>query len=163
MQRILTVVATKADGVWYRTWQAHVEQLDEKLLVTVSAPSGQVVDRERGDWTMKHGIRGYYWFDRPLNLLEVFDTNGALLEIYVNVGSLPMLDGDRLTFADYELDVSLEGDGPPRILDEDEFAEAIERYGYSAEFQAQQWAAAQDALTLAAGWTPGRVPVVPPA
>lgn len=160
MQRTLTVVATKADGAWYRTWQASIERLEENLLVTVGLPGSHVVDRERGDWTLENYIRGYYWFDRPLNLLEIFAADGALLEIYVNVGSLPVLDGDRLTFADYELDVSLEGDGPPRILDEDEFAEAIIRYGYSAEFQAHCRAAARTALELAATWTPGRVPVV---
>src|SRR5690606_20757865 len=108
-------------------------------------------------------IRGHYWFDRPFNLLEVFAVDGTLVEIYVNVASQPVLDGDRLTFADYELDVSIEGDGPPRILDEDEFVEAIKRYGYSAEFQASCRAAAQDGLALAASWTPGCVPVAPAA
>lgn len=161
MQRMLTVVATKADGAWYRTWQAYIERLDENLLVTVGVPGSRVIDRERGGWVMKHYIRGYYWFDRPLNLLEVFSEDGALLEIYVNVGSPPVFDGDRLTFADYELDVSLEGDGPPRIVDEDEFAEAIDRYGYSTEFQAHCRAAAQAGVDLALTWIPGTAPVVP--
>lgn len=158
MQRLLTVVATKADGAWYRSWQANVERLEGDLLVTIGVPGSRVIDRERGDWTMKNYIRGYYWFDRPLNLLEVFTPDGTLVEIYVNVGSPPVLTGDRLTFADYELDVSLEGAGPPRIIDEDEFAEAIERYGYSAEFQAHCRSAAQNALALAAGWIPGTAP-----
>ena len=162
MPRTLTVVATKADGAWYRTWQAYVERHDANLLVTVGVPGSHTLDRERGDWTMKNYIRAHYWFDRPLNLLEVFAPDGTLVQIYVNVGSLPVLDGDRLTFADYELDVSLEGDGPPRLLDEDEFAAAIERYGYSTEFQAYCRAAAQEALALAASWTPGTAPVVPP-
>ncbi len=162
MQRMLTVVATKADGVWYRTWQAYVERLEENLLVTVGVPGSHVRDRERGSWVMKHYIRGHYWFDQPFNLLEVFTVDGALVEIYVNVASQPVLDGDRLTFADYELDVSIEGDGPPRILDEDEFVEAIERYDYSAEFQARCRAAVQAGLDLAVNWTPGTVPVVPP-
>ena len=162
MQRMLTVVATKADGTWYRTWQAYVERLEDNLLVTVGVPGSRVADRERGGWVMKHYIRGHYWFDRPLNLLEVFTPDGTLIEIYVNVGSWPVLDGDQLTFADYELDVSLEGDGPPRIIDEDEFAEAIDRYGYSAEFQAHCRAAAQAGLALAASWTPGTAPDAPP-
>ena len=162
MQRTLTVVATKADGAWYRTWQAYVERHEANLLVTVGVPGSHTLDRERGDWTMQNYIRGYYWFDRPLNLLEIFAPDGTLIQIYVNVGSPPVLDGDRLTFADYELDVSLEGEGPPRILDEDEFAAATVRYGYSAEFQAHCRAAAQAGLALAASWTPGTAPDVPP-
>ena len=40
------------------------------------------------------------------------------------------------------------------IIDQDEFAEAIVRYGYSAEHQAACWAAAHEALLLAESWTP---------
>ena len=46
MQRMLTVVATKADGTWYRTWQAYVERLEDNLLVTVGVPGSRVADRE---------------------------------------------------------------------------------------------------------------------
>ncbi len=41
---------------------------------------------------------------------------------------------------------------PAHIIDQDEFEEAIALYGYTPEFQAQCWQAAEEARLLAESW-----------
>ncbi|MGA8116676.1 MAG: DUF402 domain-containing protein [Actinocatenispora sp.] len=63
-------------------------------------------------------------------------------EIYSDMTTVPVWDGDVLTAVDLDLDVVRRRDGTVEILDEDEFAEHQVRYGYPAEVIAAAKAAA---------------------
>ncbi len=149
---VITIRAFHADGRCYRNWQAEVEEADDNCIVTLFHP-GCTVDDQAGLWISPWHIRTYYWLDQPYNLMEIYDPPGMLLEIYVNVASVPVLKDGTLEFSDYELDVSLLTGQPARIIDEDEFAAAIISYGYSPEFQAHCRQIAAAALQLAQNWT----------
>jgi predicted RNA-binding protein associated with RNAse of E/G family len=99
-----------------------------------------------------------YWLDRPYNLGEIYRANGELVEIYLHVASVPTLTRDGIAFTDYELDVVKHPGRPAEIVDQDEFEEAVERYGYSPEFQARCYRIAEEAAELAARWLPGKPP-----
>jgi protein associated with RNAse G/E len=150
--------AYKADGSWYRTWLATVEKVDDGTIVT-SAPIGSIVeDKHRGDWASKTILRSTYWFDRPYFVIESYSAAGELLEIYVNIGTKPIIEDGELRFTDYELDVSLRPPAPARIVDEDEFAAAAEKFGYSESFKREIYQLAKDALKIAEAWQPGPAP-----
>jgi protein associated with RNAse G/E len=100
-------------------------------------------------------MRSYYWTDRFYNLIEVLDPDGGLVEVYINIASPLRASGDELHFVDHELDITKPAGEPARIIDQDEFEEAIGRYGYTPEFQARCWLAAEDARRLAEAWTIG--------
>lgn len=53
--------------------------------------------------------------------------------VYVNIGTPPTWNGDRVTQIDLDLDVVRTLDGDVRVLDEDEFAEHQVRYGYPGD------------------------------
>ncbi|MEN8237608.1 MAG: DUF402 domain-containing protein [Actinomycetota bacterium] len=53
--------------------------------------------------------------------------------IYVNIGTVPSVIGDRIHQIDLDLDVVLTVDGDVKILDEDEFVEHQVLYGYPEE------------------------------
>lgn len=55
----------------------------------------------------------------------------------------------RLRFTDYELDVSRRPPHGACIVDEDEFQEAVSKYGYSEEFQRTCYCIAREALQAA--------------
>jgi hypothetical protein len=74
---------------------------------------GFVVCVPEGDWW----IAEFYW-DHPWH------------EIYVNVGTPPRWEGDRMTQVDLDLDVVRKVDGSVAVLDEDEFAEHQIVYDY---------------------------------
>jgi predicted RNA-binding protein associated with RNAse of E/G family len=50
--------------------------------------------------------------------------------VYVNIGTPPVWDGDRVTQVDLDLDVARLLDGSVEVLDEDEFADHQIRYEY---------------------------------
>ena len=154
--------AYKSDGTCYRWWTATVEFVEPGLVVTTT-PAGHRLHTPDGDWTSRWAVRSYYWPDRWYSVLEVYQSDGALAEIYVNINSPVEIGDAQLCYTDYELDVSRELPGPARIVDEDEFQEAALKYGYSAEFQQQVYQIGQEALEIANSWVAkGMPPAGPP-
>jgi protein associated with RNAse G/E len=148
----ITVRALHADGQCYRWWETTLERVDGVCLVTFSLPGNFTHDKARGSWPLEHAMRGFYWHDRFYNLSEVYDPGGSPIEVYINIGSPPVLRADGFDWTDHELDVSKYADEPARLLDEDEFAEAALKYGYTPEFQGRCYAATHEALALAEAW-----------
>jgi protein associated with RNAse G/E len=105
-----------------------------------------------GGWTSQYAIRAYYWPDRPYNVLEVYAPDGRLVEIYVNISSPAVIGHSRVSFTDYELDVSRRPPDTARLEDEDEFREAASRYDYSDAFQKTCYRLAGEAIKLANNW-----------
>jgi protein associated with RNAse G/E len=152
--------ACKADGTIYRSWHTTIESVNTDSIVTISPAGSMVIDKTKlGDHPIKHHLRSYYWFDKLYNLIEVFDVNMTLVQIYINIASLPEFINGEIRFKDHELDVVRDMPGPAQIVDEDEFAEAVLKYQYSEEFQKKMYAVAQEALALADHWTANPAPV----
>ncbi len=152
--------ACKTDGTIYRSWHTTIESVNTDSIVTISPEGSMVIDKTKlGDHPIKHHLRSYYWFDKFYNLIEVFDVNGELVQIYINIASLPEFANREVSFKDHELDVVRDIPGTAKIVDEDEFAEAVLKYQYSEEFQKSMYQAAHEALALADHWKAGPVPV----
>ena len=136
----------------YRSWHTTIETMDADSIVTVSPLGSEMYDQKRGNIHIGHTMRSYYWFDKFYNLIELFDAQGNLAQIYINIASPPYLEGESLCFKDYELDVFRYPSSAAILLDEDEFAEAVITYQYTKEFQEQMYSVANEALELANGW-----------
>jgi len=151
------VKAYKSDGTCYRWWYATVEAVEADQVVLIT-PVGHRVEGIGGGWASKYAIRAYYWPDEWFSLAEVFVASGRLVEIYVNISSLVEMEDSQLWFTDYELDVSRMPPDEARIEDEDEFLEAVSKYGYSEEFQQACYRVAREALGVANRWVAGGMP-----
>jgi protein associated with RNAse G/E len=148
----IQVQACKTDGTVYRSWQATIESITADSIVTI-APAGSSVFNIKGeDYPIRHHYRAYYWFDRFYNLIEIFETSGELIHIYINVASPPEFKNGIMSFKDHELDVSRYIPRPAELVDEDEFAEAVITYQYTKEFQEQMYSVAHETLELANHW-----------
>ena len=75
-----------------------------------------------------------------------FYTDHPWHSVYVNIGTPPVWDGDRVTQIDLDLDVVRKMDGSVVVLDEDEFAEHQLRYSYPPHIIASARAAADAAV-----------------
>lgn len=150
----VTVRALHADGTCYRWWNATVERSDSASIVTV-ASAGRRIANIGGDWVSQNHIRAFYWLDQSYNLLEIYRPDGVLAEVYVHIASPAVLDGKMLTYTDYELDVVRLSGEMPQLVDEDDFAEAVIAYGYTAEFQRACYDTARDALEIVEHWQAG--------
>ncbi|MBM3126734.1 MAG: DUF402 domain-containing protein [Chloroflexi bacterium] len=153
------VQAYKADGIVYRSWMATIESIEKDSIVTIAPANDPVKDRKRGLFYTRHALRAYYWTGANYNLIEAFDTKGVAVEIYVNIASPPQFMERGIRFTDYELDVSKLPPAPARIVDEDEFAEAVVQYRYSEEFQERMIADARKAVELADRWQAMSAPI----
>ncbi|MBI3957185.1 MAG: DUF402 domain-containing protein [Chloroflexi bacterium] len=153
--RDITLRQLKHDGFCYRH---HPTQLVAQLPTgfVLLSPRATLIWDHRRMWRAKNDVYHYCWYDRWFNLLEVVDPDGHLLEIYAHIASPVELRDGVARYIDYELDVtSIDG---PRLVDEDEFAEAVEKYGYPAELQARCYAAAAEAHALVQRWQAGLPP-----
>lgn len=149
----ITVTALKSDGEPYRWWRAIVESVCESRMVTLTR-IGDPVHGPGGGWTQRHHIRTFYWLNRPYNLMEVYEPDGRLKQIYIHIASAPIFYGHHLTYTDHELDVVRRHGQPVRVVDQDEFMAAAHRFGYSHEFQAACRKAVSEALTVCSRWRP---------
>lgn len=156
---IISVHACKADGTTYRNWAAVVESATNDLIVTIGQAGSPVFNADGRTFHIEHHLRAYYWLDKFYNLIEVFEKNGNLLEIYINIASPPEWTEGILRFKDHELDISKYPPKPAEIVDEDEFAEAIIKYNYSPEFQEKIYAVAQETLGIAENWQAKPCPI----
>ena len=129
---LVTFRCLHADGNWYRRWHSTIESISETHIVTVDHAGSEYDDVKRGRRTLENAMRGHYWTDRFFNLSEVFDDRGSLIEVYINIAGPLQTAGDELHYIDHELDVVKFPGQPARIIDQDEFEEAIALYGYSA-------------------------------
>ena len=148
----IQVQACKADGSVYRSWHTTIETMGADSIVTVSPAGSEMQDQKRGLIRIGHTMRSYYWFDKFYNLIELFDAQGNLDYLYINIASPPYPEERGMCFKDYELDVFKYASSPAELIDEDEFAEAVVTYQYTKEFQDKMYSAANEALELANHW-----------
>jgi protein associated with RNAse G/E len=140
-----------ADGKAYRWWQSGVEYVSSYCVVTRNK-IGDTTYEPGVNWNMKFNSRAFYWANRNYNLIEIYDDLGEAAQIYINIASPFKLDTMQLSYFDYELDVSMKKGHPAEILDEDEFAQAIDEYQYSDNFVHLCREALATAVTLAEHW-----------
>ena len=152
------VCACKADGSIYRSWHTTIESVDTDSIVTISPAGSSVNDGKGGTHPIAHHLRSYYWLEKYYNLIEVFDPNGELVEIYINIASPPEFENGVMSFKDHELDIIKYPFKTAQLIDEDEFAEAAVKYQYTQEFQDRMYAVAEETLELANTWKAGPCP-----
>jgi protein associated with RNAse G/E len=148
-----------ADGRVYRWWTATVESADDREIVLVW-PADTVYEAPdpEGVKVALYRVRAFCWTDRPYNVVEHYDEAGAPGPIYSDIASPIRVEGATLSYTDYELDVARYPGQPVQIEDEDEFEEAIARYGYSPEHQAFCRRALEEARAVVEAWEPRGAP-----
>lgn len=145
------VQSLRADGVVYRWWYAWVEEISPERIV-MRKPATECFYVPDGSFPSRFDSLIYYWPDKPYNLNELFHPDGERALLYVHIASPPHRTEDGLAYHDYELDVQLSPGKAAEVLDEDEFAAAALRYGYSPEFQERCRQAVEEAKHLAETW-----------
>lgn len=153
---LIWVRVDKADGRPYRWWQVFVEAVEDECVITYSGIGNAIyLDPQRFSrevYTQGRAFRSYYWPGRRHNVLEVYEPDGRLAELYADITSPIVITADEIRFIDHELDVSQLTGQPAQIIDQDEFAEAAERFGYSDEFVRESYTLAEQLLEVLTNW-----------
>lgn len=146
------IQALRYDHTVYRWRKAMLLEVANNHLVTYS-PQGHIVHEPDNDWISKVQVQSYFWTDRMYNVVEGYSEDGKPLWLYANIASpITIQPEGKLSYLDYELDVYYPVDGPLEILDEDEFLEAIEKFGYDQAFIDQCYSSLEEAKTNLLNW-----------
>jgi len=135
-----------------RKWRNHAHwQFDARLLgedehgIWLHVPSDTTVKRgEEPSRPVGVGFVGPVPSDSWW--IVEFYTNHPWHAVYVNIGTPPVWDGDRVRQVDLDLDVVRKLDGSVVVLDEDEFAEHQIRYSYPKDLITAARAATDEAV-----------------
>jgi len=114
------IVSRKWDGGAHRDNEADLLG-DDEYGRWLWMPDGTAVDGPGGVWLARAGLRlfpaGAPWW----SAFFVPATTDRPQQLYVDITTPAVVDPYRITFVDLDLDVEIVGDGPPVVLDEDEF------------------------------------------
>lgn len=146
---LIWVKAHKADGTCYRSCQATTVTVDDQHVVMFVPRNTEVHDIDKGLMHTPRNYQATYRFDKPYTFIEIFDETGALVELYMDICSPPQIVEGELHYIDYELDVARVMPEAAFVMDEDEFAEAVVKYGYSTALQNRCYRAVKEALAVA--------------
>lgn len=131
--RPIHVRSTKYDGSphWeFDSWFV----LEKGSLLVTSNFAGQELQTWKGPWTNPYDTRNHFWVDRWYNVMRLEQPHGGGLDgWYCNVTTPTQYDGANVYYVDLDLDVRVSRDGETEVLDEDEFIEHSERFGYPPE------------------------------
>lgn len=153
---IVWVRTYKSDGRLHRWWQTRVEAIEGDCIIVYSAAGSPIYHNPQhfsaALFPLQHAIRAYYWPGRRHNVLEIYEPDGRLVELYADIISPIEVVAGEIHFIDQELDVSFLTGQTPQIVDQDEFAAAAVAYGYSDAFVRQSYELAEALLAVLAAW-----------
>jgi protein associated with RNAse G/E len=145
------VESLKYGGFLHRRWRARLEVFENPLLILEGVFEDEVRHPLLGHIVAGTRSTEYFWTDRWYNVFRFREPTGELRCFYCNVNMPPQLSEGRLTFVDLDVDILVAPDFSYRVLDEDEFEENREKYGYPEEFRARAARARGELISLIDG------------
>lgn len=148
MAHDVSVRACKYDGSEHRRWNANLTDVQGSMIVLTGAFEKEVRHPLLG--TIVRGTESveYYWTDRWYSVFRFTEPSGELRNYYCNVNKPTTFDGSVLTFVDLDIDILVTPEFAYTVLDEDEFAENANRYGYPDEVRQRVQVAVSELIGL---------------
>lgn len=143
----------KTGGIPHRWWRPVVETATPECVVVFSE-ANSLLFTVAEIIVLPRLFRTFFWPGRRHTLLEIYEPDGRLYELYADITSPIEVTDDEVRFIDHELDVSMIAGEKPRIIDQEEFAEAAEQFGYSDEFVRESYALAEQLVEVLTNWLP---------
>ena len=129
----VTILATNYDGSLHWTHPAALLKATDHKIITQTPPDTRVTT-ESGFYISPFETRAHYWQDRWFNVIRLETPGEGLYGYYCNVATPVDFDGETVHYVDLQLDVRVLADAAGalehRLVDEDDFEAARERYGY---------------------------------
>jgi protein associated with RNAse G/E len=149
--RQITVRATNFDGTPHWEHPAWLVRADGGFVQT-QTPANTAVRTEGDGYVSPYDTLGHYWTDRWFNVIRLETPGEGLFGYYCNIATPLEFDGATVHYVDLQLDVRVFADAAGalnyRIVDEDEFEEARERYAYAKELVERCHAAVDELVGL---------------
>ncbi len=150
--RQVAIRATNFDGSFHWGHPAWLLRADDGIVMT-RTDAGLRVDREDGgEYVSPYNTRAHYWPDRWFNVIRLETPGEGLFGYYCNVATPLDFDGATLHYVDLQLDVRVfanaAGELTHRLMDEDEFEAARQRYAYEDDLVSRCYAAVDELVRM---------------
>src|SRR4030095_1360847 len=131
--QLVTVNARKYDMKVRKSWQCRLVERSDSLVKLIGEFDSDVSHAGLGSIARGTVSEEYYWLDRWYNVFSFSEPDGSFRNLYCNITMPPKFEKGILDYVDLDIDVIVWPDGRVETLDEDDFAENSELFGYSAE------------------------------
>lgn len=130
------IIALKHNGETAKIFHDLKMVMQDEHIIVLYGPAGTHVDdvRKHISWDMHYAAYHVLMRNEPYNVLIVEKEQGN--EYYCNLASVPTLDGDTISYIDYDIDVVKSPDGTIAVHDLDQFAERSVQWNYPADLVA---------------------------
>ena len=133
MNNKVEIISYKHNGGLHRVWQyAYVVRQTSNMIVLIN-DYPNVIDGDGRRWRTKEPAVCYFFKDHWYNIVCMLRPNG--ITYYCNLSSPYVKDSEGIKYIDYDLDLVKTVKGELKVLDEDEYAENKEIYGYGEELE----------------------------
>jgi protein associated with RNAse G/E len=150
--RQVMVRATNFDGELHWEHAALLITAGEGWVVTHTPAGTRVRTEGGGEYLSPYDTRAHYWTDRWFNVIRLETPGKGLYGYYCNIATPLRFDGETVHYVDLQLDVRViagaSGSLEYRVVDEDEFEAARERYSYADELVASARGAVDELVRL---------------
>ena len=129
----IEITAYKHNEQMHRTWRKmSVIQYNDNEIVLANK-FAKVFEATGKNWLTPEPAVSIFYKDRFYNVIAMLKNDG--IYFYCNLSSPALIDEEGLKYIDYDLDVRVKPDFTYEILDEAEYQQNIEKYGYSKDIQ----------------------------
>ena len=138
------------DGELAAYWEAALLRRRSKLLIWHAAPLTPIIYPRRGFSTpLRRHLLGWLWPDRRYTVEVELSPGGGLERATCRVILPPTIRGEIVSLVELGLTVTI-APGPVVAVDDDEFQEAANDYGYDPQLRASAWSAVEAVRALLA-------------
>lgn len=136
------------DGSLTAYWEATVLRQRSKYLIWHAPPRTPVVYPQRGFTSaLRQHLLGWLWLDRYYTVEIELNPAGQLERAVGGICLPPTLQGEVVSLVELGLTVLITP-GPQVVIDDDEFQEAVNDYGYDHQLRTTAWQAVEELHTL---------------
>ena len=129
----VTVNSRKYDLKVRKSWKCRLIERADPLVRLVGEFDSDVSHAGLGSIARGTISEEYYWLDRWYNVFNFSEPDGSFRNFYCNITMPARFENGVLDYVDLDIDVIVWPDGRIETLDEDDFAENSERFGYPGD------------------------------
>ncbi len=130
---MITVNSRSYDGAIRKSWTAELVGRHESVIQLRGEFENEVDHPDLGLIQRGTISTEFYWLDKWYNVFRFNEPDGRFRNFYCNIAMPAKLEFDVLDYVDLDIDILVQPDLSYSILDQEDFRENAERFGYPSE------------------------------
>lgn len=129
------VCSFKKDGSFHRLWENTIVVEQTENYIIVGNSKAMVTESDGRYWEAREPAITIFFNHAWYNVIAMIRPTGV--HYYINIASPYLIQGDNITYIDFDLDVAMNPTNQIKILDEGEYLRHQESMNYSKDLDLQ--------------------------